>query len=110
MNGSTMRSNSVHKTFQRGYVIHGTHWLTARDNVAFNTTGHAFMLEDGIEQNNTLQHNLVINSRPASVSLLHPLGLHGDKHHSSIPRSPFHVIVTLCVDDHKTPSNTLQHQ
>ena len=68
MPGSTVRSNAVHNSLQRGYVIHATHQLTAQDNVAFNTTGHTFMFEDGIEMNNTLLHNLVITSNPATVS------------------------------------------
>ena len=68
MPGSTVRSNAVHNSLQRGYVFHGTHQLTAQDNVAFNTTGHTFMFEDGIEMNNTLTHNLVITSNPATVS------------------------------------------
>lgn len=67
MADSIVRSNAVHDSLQRGYVIHGTHNVTARDNVAVDTVGHAFMFEDGIEQNNTLQHNLAISSQPATV-------------------------------------------
>ena len=38
--------------------MHGTHGVTVEDNVAYNTFGHCYFLEDGGEKNNTFHHNL----------------------------------------------------
>ncbi len=42
----------------RAITLHGTRYLVARDNVAFDVAGHVFFLEDGIETRNILDHNL----------------------------------------------------
>jgi hypothetical protein len=34
-----------------------------KDNVAYNTNGHCYFLEDGGEEYNTFDHNLGINAR-----------------------------------------------
>ncbi|KAK5578400.1 hypothetical protein RB653_008070 [Dictyostelium firmibasis] len=49
---------SVHKSFSRCYVIHGTDGLLVHDNIGFDSIGHCFMLCDGIEMDNTFSHNL----------------------------------------------------
>ena len=43
---------------QRCITVHGTHGVTVADNVAYNTFGHCYFLEDGGEKNNTFHHNL----------------------------------------------------
>ena len=35
--------------------------------VGYNTFGHGFFIEDGIEENNTFQHNLGILVKPGIV-------------------------------------------
>lgn len=62
-----VRENSVHDTFQRCIVLHGTQGLMVKDNVAFNSTGHCFFIEDGWETLNVLDHNLAVYARPHNL-------------------------------------------
>eukprot|EP00884_Botryococcus_braunii_P000264 jgi/Botrbrau1/10238/Bobra.0362s0027.1 len=54
----------VRNSLQRCYVVHGTHNMTLAQNIAWNVTGHCFMLEDGIERDNRLLTNLAVLSKP----------------------------------------------
>jgi hypothetical protein len=63
MNGSFVSNCSIHNNLQRSLVIHRTNGLTISDNVAFNTFGSQFYLEDGIETRNTFRRNLVVLTR-----------------------------------------------
>jgi len=56
--GSTVSKNLVRQSNQRCYVIHGTHGVTLSDNVAYDTFGHCFMIEDGGEHHNKFLRNL----------------------------------------------------
>lgn len=67
--GSYVRGCGIHHTFNRAVTIHAVDYLLVEKNVAFNIMGHAYFLEDGIEQFNTIQDNLGIFVR-ASSSLL----------------------------------------
>ena len=53
-----MSKNTVRDSNQRCYVLHGTHNVTLDSNIAYNTFGHCYMVEDGFEQNNTFSYNL----------------------------------------------------
>jgi len=50
--------NLIRKSNQRCIVVHGTNYLTVEDNVAHDTAGHCFMLEDGQEKGNVFRNNL----------------------------------------------------
>ena len=50
--------NSIHHVFQRCITVHGTHGVRVVNNVAYNTFGHCYFLEDGGEKYNTFHHNL----------------------------------------------------
>jgi hypothetical protein len=65
-----MHNVSVHHTYNRAIAIHGVHHLNLKDNVAYNTRGHAYFIEDGIETKCRLERNLGILTRPV-YSLLH---------------------------------------
>ena len=55
------RFNSVHDSYHRAFVIHGTDGITLEGNVAFNITSHAFVVaEDGDEEDNVIRNNLGI--------------------------------------------------
>ena len=54
MRNSYVRGNSVHHTYNRAVVIHGVHFLRVVNNVAFETMGNTFFVEDGIETKNVL--------------------------------------------------------
>jgi len=56
--GSLVSKNTVRDSHQRCYVLHGTHNVTLSENIAYNTSGHCYMVEDGFEQNNTFAYNL----------------------------------------------------
>jgi len=56
--GVTISRNTIRESNQRCVVIHGTHNTTITWNVAFDTFGHCYMLEDGIEQENYFGYNL----------------------------------------------------
>lgn len=48
---------------QRAVVVHGTHDLQIEENIALNTKGHAFVLEDGVETGNTFRNNLAVHTQ-----------------------------------------------
>jgi len=56
--GTLISKNTVRDSNQRCYVIHGTHNVTLRENVAFNNFGHCYMVEDGFEQDNHFEYNI----------------------------------------------------
>ncbi len=57
---SFMSDNSVHDAYFRCFTIHGTHDTLVTRNVAFNTVGHCYYMEDGVEENNTISYNLAV--------------------------------------------------
>jgi hypothetical protein len=61
---------AVHHSNNRGFTIHGVHGLRLYNNVVFNNLGHSIFIEDGIETNNVIEHNLVAMTRQ-SLALLH---------------------------------------
>ena len=69
VSGSYVRGCSIHHTFNRAVTVHAVDYLLVEKNVAYNILGHAYFLEDGIEENNIIQDNLGIFVR-ASSSLL----------------------------------------
>ena len=63
--GSIVSRNLVRESNQRCYVIHGTHNVTLDSNIAYDTFGHCFMLEDHAERDNILVDNLAAVTRKA---------------------------------------------
>ena len=62
-NGSVVLKNSIRHSKQRAVVIHGTDNVEVRENVAFDTQGHGYMTEDGIERGNRFIRNLAAFTR-----------------------------------------------
>ena len=58
VDGSTVAKNVIWESNQRCIVIHGSHNVTVSENVAYDTQGHCFMLEDGGEYDNRFEYNL----------------------------------------------------
>ena len=62
MNGampdSIVSKNTVRQSNQRCIVVHGTNDLLVENNVAYDTKGHCFIVEDGIETGNKFIRNL----------------------------------------------------
>jgi hypothetical protein len=55
---SVIAKNTIRRSNQRCVVVHGTDNLEIRENVAYDTKGHCFMLEDGLEEGNRFIRNL----------------------------------------------------
>jgi hypothetical protein len=60
---------SLHRTFQRGITLHGTHSALIEDVVLYNHLSHGYFIEDGNEHNNVFEHNLGMMAHP-SYSML----------------------------------------
>ncbi|KAM3867966.1 cell surface hyaluronidase [Diretmus argenteus] len=58
---------SIHHSFSRCLSIHATNGLLVKHTVGYDTLGHCFFLEDGIEQRNTFYHNLGLLTRPGTL-------------------------------------------
>ncbi|MBO9580391.1 MAG: G8 domain-containing protein [Sphingobium sp.] len=61
--GQYIKNASIHDTFNRCVTIHGTNDLRVENNVTYNTVGHCFFMEDGIEHGNELIKNLAIQTK-----------------------------------------------
>ncbi len=64
-----VRNCSLHHSSNRGFVIHGTQGIELEDNVAYDTIGHTYYLEDGSEVDNDLIHNLGLVTRAATFQV-----------------------------------------
>ena len=62
MSNSYVRGNAVHHSFARVLTIHASYYLLVEYNVGYWVQGHNIFLEDGIEQYNVIQYNLMISS------------------------------------------------
>ena len=58
---------SIHDSNSRFVTIHATNDTIVRDVVGYNTFGHGFFIEDGIEENNIVDHNLGILVKPGII-------------------------------------------
>jgi hypothetical protein len=60
--------SAVHSSLQRGIVVHSTDDVTVRDNVVYNTPGHAYVVEDGTERRVTFERNLGLMPRAITLT------------------------------------------
>lgn len=58
MTGSIVAKNTIRQSNQRCIVVHNTHNLVVEENVAFDTKGHCYIVEDGMESGNKFLRNL----------------------------------------------------
>eukprot|EP00158_Paraphelidium_tribonemae_P000239 Partr_v1_DN20319_c1_g2_i1_m58151 putative polycystic kidney and hepatic disease 1 (autosomal len=63
---SYVQDSSFWSSFFRCVSVHSTHRLRLSNNVAHDITGHCMYLEDGVEERNIFEYNL--------VSQVHPIG------------------------------------
>ena len=61
--GQYIKNASIHDTYNRCVTVHGTNDVLVENNVTFNTVGHCFFLEDGIEHGNKFIRNLAIQTK-----------------------------------------------
>ena len=64
--GSKLSKNLIRGTNQRCAVVHGTDKLLIENNVAYDTFGHCYMVEDGMERFNTFKDNLGAKTKRAT--------------------------------------------
>jgi hypothetical protein len=77
--GQYVKNSAVHDTYSRCVTVHGTNYLNIENNVTYNSIGHCFFLEDGIEHDNQYVHNLGILTKchpdaPCDPTNLAPFG------------------------------------
>ena len=61
--GQYIRNAAIHDTYNRCVTVHGTNDLRIENNVTYNTVGHCFFMEDGIEHGNQFVRNLAIQTK-----------------------------------------------
>jgi cell migration-inducing and hyaluronan-binding protein len=61
--GQYIKNASIHDTYSRCVTVHGTDNLRIENNVTYNTVGHCFFIEDGIETGNEFVRNLAIQTK-----------------------------------------------
>ncbi|MDR2215749.1 MAG: G8 domain-containing protein, partial [Nevskiaceae bacterium] len=81
--GQYIRNAAIHDTFNRCVTVHGTNELQVENNVTYNTVGHCFFMEDGIEHGNRFVRNLAIQTKchtslPCDPTNLAPFGTTSD--------------------------------
>jgi len=81
--GQYVRNAAIHDTFNRCVTVHGTNDLQIHNNVTYNTVGHCFFMEDGIETGNEYVRNLAIQTKchtslPCDPTNLAPFGISPD--------------------------------
>lgn len=64
---SLVENSSIVHSNNRCIAVHGSNHTMIRDNVAFDTVGHCYFLEDGIESGNTFEHNIGLLTRAATA-------------------------------------------
>ena len=58
VSGSIVSKNTIRQSQQRCLVIHSTNNVLVEENIAFDTAGHCFVLDSGLEVGNTFRKNL----------------------------------------------------
>jgi cell migration-inducing and hyaluronan-binding protein len=61
--GMYIKNSAIHDTYNRCVTVHGTNDLRIENNVTFNTVGHCFFMEDGIEHGNAFISNVAIQTK-----------------------------------------------
>jgi len=62
VHNSYIKNNAVHQSFNRAVAIHGTRFLRIINNVSFAAKGHNIFIEDAVETNNYIEHNLIMKT------------------------------------------------
>jgi cell migration-inducing and hyaluronan-binding protein len=90
--GQYIRNSSIHDTYSRCVTVHGTNNLLIENNVTFNSVGHCFFLEDGIETGNQFVHNLGIMTKCHPTLPCEPTNL-TIEHQSTAGQKSDHILI-----------------
>ncbi|HUN76242.1 MAG TPA: G8 domain-containing protein [Steroidobacteraceae bacterium] len=97
--GQYIENSAIHDTYSRCVTVHGTDNVRVENNVTYNTVGHCFFLEDGIETGNQFVHNLGIMTKchpdgtPCVPTNLGPFGSEGGKNFDLAGQSAKDVLI-----------------
>ncbi|MGC2416300.1 MAG: G8 domain-containing protein [Candidatus Acidiferrales bacterium] len=81
--GQYIENSSIHDSYSRCVTVHGTNNVRVENNVAYNTVGHCYFLEDAVETGNQFIHNLGMmtkchpDGKPCVPTNLGPIGTEG---------------------------------
>jgi cell migration-inducing and hyaluronan-binding protein len=73
--GQYIRNSAIHDTYNRCVTVHGTNDLQVENNVTYNTVGHCFFMEDGLEHGNQFIRNLAIQTKCHTSKACDPTNL-----------------------------------
>src|SRR4029077_16725533 len=73
--GQYVKNSAFHDTYNRCVTVHGTNFVHVENNVTYNTVGHCFFMEDGIEHGNEFVHNLAIQTKCHTSKACDPTNL-----------------------------------
>ncbi len=90
--GQYIRNSAIFDTYNRCVTIHGTDNLVVENNVTYNTVGHCFFMEDGIETGNQVIGNLGIQTKSHPTLACDPTNLAPGRPSSDGQRSE-HVLL-----------------
>ncbi|MXO59448.1 hypothetical protein GRI89_07825, partial [Altererythrobacter salegens] len=108
--GMYIRNAAIHDTYNRCVTVHGTNDLRIENNVTYNTVGHCFFMEDGIETGNAFVRNLAIQTKchPTLDCVPTNLAANGERVHYANPaaarEASFHSGNTLLPSDNTAAS------
>ena len=97
---SLVQGNAIHQTYNRAVTIHGVHYFKIFDNVAYDTMGHTFFIEDAAETKCRLERNLSVMTKrswsllntdqtPSSFWITHPDNIFKGNHAAGSDRYGF---------------------
>ncbi len=113
--GQYIRNAAIHDTYNRCVTVHGTNYLHVENNVTYNTVGHCFFMEDGIEHGNEFVHNLAIQtkchtSKPCVPTNLAAAGENPDYENRQAVRANGQASKDVLLPSDNTVSSLLDHQ
>jgi len=97
--GQYIENSAIHDSYNRCVTVHGTNDVLVENNVTYNTVGHCFFLEDGIETGNQFIHNLGMmtkchpDGKPCVPTNLGPFGAEGGKNFDLDGQSAKNILI-----------------
>lgn len=100
VHNSYAKGNAIHQTYNRAITLHGIHYFTIQDNVAYDTMGHTIFVEDAAETHNLIERNLIVQTKrswsllntdqtPSCFWITHPNNIFRDNHAAGSDRYGF---------------------
>jgi hypothetical protein len=107
--GQYIKNASIHDTYNRCVTVHGTNNLRIEGNVTYNTVGHCFFLEDGIERGNEFIRNLAIQTKCHTSKPCMPVNLqaNGEADHEYANRTAYRQVAWSGKDTLLPSDNTV---